>query len=139
MFLISFWQVLVFLIAFLSSKRAKNEGELGIIHGKARLQLNYMKNPSFRELQSLCQINQVCKEENQRRNITLTNFATTCKIFARQKKISQPFFTNCEIFASHAKCQKEYKLQDREQDCENFISHPVRNFASFAKILLCNF
>ena len=97
---ISFWQVLMFLIAFLSLKQAKNEGEPDIIHGKARLKLNYMNNPSFGKLQSLFQINQVCKEENQRRNITLTNFATTCKIFARQKKISQPFFTNCEIFAS---------------------------------------
>ena len=93
MFLIGFWQVLMFLIAFLSLKQAKNEEELGIIHGKARLKLNYMKNPSFGELQSLCQINQVCKEENQRRNLTLKNFAITCKIFARQKKFSQPPFS----------------------------------------------
>ena len=50
MLLISFWKVLMFLIAFLSLKQAKNEGELGIVHGKARLKLNYMKNPSFREL-----------------------------------------------------------------------------------------
>ena len=82
MLLIIFWQVLMFLIAFLSLKQAKNEGEPDIIHGKARLKLNYMKNPSFGELQSLCQINQVCKEENQRRNLTLKNFATTCEIFA---------------------------------------------------------
>ena len=82
----------MFLIAFLSLKQAKNEGELGIIHGKARLKLNYMKNPSFGELQTLCQINQVCKEENQRRNLTLKNFATTCDIFTRRKKFSQlPF------------------------------------------------
>ena len=100
MLLIIFWQVLMFLIAFLSLKQAKNEGELVIIHGKARLKLNYMKNPSFGELQSLCQINQVCKEENQRRNLTLKNFATTCESFARQKKISQPPFTNCKIFSS---------------------------------------
>ena len=50
MLLISFWQVLMFFIAFLSLKQAKNEGELGLIHGKARLKLNYMKNPSFGEL-----------------------------------------------------------------------------------------
>ena len=92
MLLISFWQVLMFLIAFCSLKQAKNEGELGIIHGKARLKLNYMKNPSFGELSSLCQINQVCKEENQRRNLTLKNLASYCEIFARQKGISQPFF-----------------------------------------------
>ena len=100
MLLISFWQVLMFLIAFWSLKQAKNEGELGIIHGKARLKLNYMKNPSFGELQSLFQINQVCKEENQRRNLTLKNFATTYEIFSRQKEISQPLFTTCKIFAT---------------------------------------
>ena len=104
MLLISFWQVLMFLIAFLSLKQAKNEGELGIIHGKARLKLNYMKNPSFGELQSLYQINQVCKEENQRRNLTLKNFATTCEIFTRQKKILQPlakFLKDKRKFRNH--------------------------------------
>ena len=29
--------------------------------------------------------------------------------------------------------QKEYKLQDREQNCEKLISHPMQNFASLAK------
>ena len=100
MLLISFWQVLMFLIAFWSLKQAKNEEKLGIIHGKARLKLNYMKNPSFGELQSLCQINQVCKEENQRRNLTLKNFTTTCEIFARQKKFLQPPFITCENFVA---------------------------------------
>ena len=93
MLLISFSKVLMFLIAFLSLKQAKNEGELGIIHGKVRLKLNYIKNPSFGELQTLCQINQVCKEESQRRNLTLMNFT-------RQKKISQPLFTTFEIFTT---------------------------------------
>ena len=37
----------MFLIVFLSLKQAKNEGELGIVHGKIRLNLNYTKNPSF--------------------------------------------------------------------------------------------
>ena len=101
MLLISFWQVLVLLIAFLSLKQAKNKGELGIVHGKARLKLNYIKNPSFGELRSLFQINQVCKEENQRRNLTFNNFAT-----------------RCEIFASLRITQEEYKLHDKEQGCE---------------------
>ena len=35
-----------------------------------------MKNPSLKDLQSLFQINQVRKEENQRRNLTSNNFAT---------------------------------------------------------------
>ena len=76
MLLINFWLVLVFLVVFLSLKQVKNEGELGIVHGKARLKLNYMKNSSFGELRSLCQINQVCKEKNQKRNLTVENFAT---------------------------------------------------------------
>ena len=100
MLLINFWQVLMFLIAFWSLKQAKDERVLDIIHGKTRLKLNYMKNPSFGELRRLCQIKQVCKEENQRRNLTLKNFATTREIFARQKEISQPLFTTCENFAT---------------------------------------
>ena len=47
MLLISFWQVLMFLIVFLSLKKGKNEGELGVVHGKTRLMLNYTKNLSF--------------------------------------------------------------------------------------------
>ena len=115
MLLISFWQVLMFLIVFLSLKQAKNEGELGIVHGKARLKLNYTNNPSLGELRSLCQINQVCKDENQRMNLTFMNFATPCEIFASlriaQEGISQAlrnqslaklmnFATPCEIFAT---------------------------------------
>ena len=44
-----------------------------------------MKNPSLGELRSLCQFNQVSKEENQRRNLTFisfTSYLSTCKIFA---------------------------------------------------------
>ena len=124
MLLISFWQVLMFFfIAFWSLKQAKNEGELGIIHGKARLKLNYMKNPSFGELQSLFRINQVCKEENQRSNLTLKNFATRCQIFVSQKEISQPLFTLAKF------------LQDRRKFCNLFsflrnFSKPEENFAT---------
>ena len=103
MLLISFWQVLMFLIAFLSLKQAKNEGELGIIHGKARLKLNYMKNSSFRELRSLCQINQVCKEENQRRNLTLKNFATSfhhLRNFCKPEEIFATPFQHCKNFTT---------------------------------------
>ena len=35
-----------------------------------------MKNPSLEEFRSLCLINQVNKEENQRRDLTSNNFAT---------------------------------------------------------------
>ena len=121
MLLISFWQDLVFLIAFLSLKQAKNEGELGIVHGKARLKLNYMKNSSFRELRNLCQINQVCKEENQRRNLTFMNFTTPCEIFSSlqiaQEGILQALW-NWWILQPLAK-----------------FSQARRNFASLAKLM----
>ena len=75
-----------------------------------------MKNPSFGELQSLCQISQVCKEENQRRNLTLKKFRITfhhlqkfhitfhhlrkfCSHLFHLQKFRITFFT-CEIFAS---------------------------------------
>ena len=147
MLLISFWQVLMFLIAFWSLKQAKNEGELGIIHGKARLKLNCMKNPSFGELQSLCQINQVCKEENQRKNLTLKNFATTCEIFAATCKIFVATFSlakfshllfhlrnfrisffTCEIFASLFTCEI---FASPLQHYENFATpFPIVKFRS---------
>ena len=83
---------------------------------QSKLKLKHMKNPSFAELPSLFQINQVWKEENQRRNLTSSNFAWLC-----------------EIFAKHVKCPKGDKLQDREQGYEEWISHPVWNFASLVK------
>ena len=89
---------------------------------QSKLKLKHMKNPRFGKLCSLFQINQVCKDENQRRNLTSSNFAWLCQIFVK-----------------HVKCQKEYKLQDREQDYERWISNPVQNFASLAKFVLCNF
>ena len=97
-----------------------------------------MKNPSLGELRSLFQINQVCKEENQRRNLTSNNFAWLCK-----------------IFASLRNTQEECMLQDREQGHEELISQPCEtvknefrklakpklkkmNFAIPRKISLCN-
>ena len=106
MLLISFWLILVFLIVFLSLKQAKNEEELGIIHGKARLKLNYMKSPSFGRAskpfpnQSSMQGIESEKESNTEefrnplRNFCKIegNFTTSfhsCEIFTSQKKISQ--------------------------------------------------
>ena len=95
MLLIKFWQVLMFLIAFLSLKQAKNERELGLVYGKARLKPNYTKNPSLGELRSLCQINQVYKEEKQRRNLTFKNFATLCEL--PKKEFRKPCKTKDEF------------------------------------------
>ena len=94
---------------FYHLKQVKNEGELGIVHGKARLKLIYTKNPSFGRAskpflnQPSIQGRKSEKESNihefhnpmrnilklancPRRNFTslvkLMNFATPCKIFA---------------------------------------------------------
>ena len=104
------------LIAFLSLKRAKNEGEVGIFHGKARLKLNYTNNPSFGELRSLFQINQVCKEENHRRNLTSSNFAWLCETPKGVQAVRQrarPWKMN---FAPCAKFRKpcETKIEENE-------------------------
>ena len=53
-----------------------------------------MKNSSLGELRSLCQFNQVSKEENQRRNLTFINFAS--------------YLSTCET-------GEEFVLQDRDQ------------------------
>ena len=141
MLLISFWQVLMFLIAFRSLKQAKNEGKLGVVHGKARLKLNYTKNPSLGELRSLFQINQVCKEENQRRNLTFMKFASTCEIFASlwiaQEGISQALWNRGGISQPLAKCLQARrnftsltKLMNFSNPCEIFAT-PCKIFATF--------
>ena len=66
MFLIKLWQVLEFLIAFLSPKQSKIEGELYVNHEKAngssfigRIQALELSSP-------LSKLNQECKEVKQR-------------------------------------------------------------------------
>ena len=72
-----------------------------------------MKNPSLGKLRGLCQINQVSKEENQRKNLTST--------------ISQPTFQPCEMANRSACCRTE-----SEQSSRNFASpfSPCEIFAS---------
>ena len=136
----------MFLIAFLSLKQAKNEGELGIIHGKARLKLNYMKNPSFREFQSLCQISQVCNEENQRRNLTLKKFLITfhhlrnfCSHLFHLRKFRITFFT-CEFFSSPFPLTKflqlHFSLGKSSCNLQIFCTDSVRFLPSD---ILCNY
>ena len=48
-----------------------------------------MKNPSLGELRSLFQINQVSKEENQRRNLTSKNFATHLSALQKFRKLAK--------------------------------------------------
>ena len=71
-----------------------------------------MKNPSLGKLRSLCQINQVHKEENQRRNLTCNNFAQPCK-----------------TFASLRNSQKECNLKNRERTVLKEFRSPLWNFA----------
>ena len=102
---------------------------------QSKLKLNYMKNPSFVELCSLCQINQVCKEENQRRNLTSNNFAWLCEIFSSLLNAKRN--TSCRTESKtlenefHILCEISQAL--RNQNWGKSISHPVRNFASIAK------
>ena len=124
MFLISFWQVLVFLIAFFIIKTSQEWGRILCSPWQSKLKLKHMKNPSFGALCNLWQANQVCKEENKRRNLTSSNFAWLC-----------------EIFAKHVKCPKGDKLQDKEQYFRKWISQALRNqswgkWISLAPILL---
>ena len=106
----------MFFIAFWSLSQAKNEGELGIVHCKARLKLNYTKNPSLGELRSLFQINQVWKEENQWRNLTFMNFATPCELPKKEFRKS---------------CESEGQFFNPLQN----FRKPRRNFASVAKLM----
>ena len=103
-----------------------------------------MKNPSLGEIRSLCQINQVCKEENQRRNLTFNNFAWLCEILQ-----------DCEIPKRSACCRIETKAMKNEfcnlakfsQPCEivknkfyNLAKPKLKkmNFATPCEIPLCN-
>ena len=119
--------------SFLIIKMSQEWGRILYSPWQIKLKLKHMKNPSFRELRSLFQINQVCKEENQRRNLTSSNFAWQCKMPKRR--------TSCRIESKTVK-NEFYTLWETSQALRNWgkwISHPVRNFASFAKVLLCNF
>ena len=110
MLLISFWQVLMFLIAFRSLKQAKNKGELGIVHGKARLKLNYTKNPSFgRASKPLPKQPSMQRRESEKESNTeefrspLQNFRKPEEIFATPFQPCENFATPyqpCEIFAT---------------------------------------
>ena len=135
MLLISFWQVLMFLIVFLSLKQAKNEGELGIVHGKARLKLNYTNNPSLGELRSLCQINQVCKEENQRRNLTFNNFPTPCEM--PKKEFCKPCETKDEENEFRTLCEILQAL--RKSSCVIFRYFCTDSVRFLSQDILCNY
>ena len=46
---------------------------------QSKIKLRHIKVPSFGKLYSLCQVNQACKEEKQRRNLPPSNFARLCE------------------------------------------------------------
>ena len=71
-----------------------------------------MKNPSLGELRSLYQINQVSKEDNQRRNLASINFVShlsTCEIFA------SPFFNLLNWWGVHPIGQRANKAEGISQ------------------------
>ena len=62
-----------------------------------------MKNPSFGELRSLFQANQVCKEENQRRNLTPSYFEWLCEMSKGAQAAEQIARLRKMNFAPYAK------------------------------------
>ena len=62
----------MFLIAFLSLKQAKNEGELCIVHGKPSWSSNTWRIQALELRNPLPKPNQECKEEIRERNLTWT-------------------------------------------------------------------
>ena len=95
-----------------------------------------MKNPSLGELQSLCQINQVSKEENQRRNLTSKNFATHLSALQKFRKLAK------WLRRLHAVGQKANKAEGISQVpfcLAKFSQTPfnlakgIRNFCKLAK------
>ena len=135
--------------SFLIIKTSQEWGRTLCSPWQSKLKLNYMKNPSFVELRSLFQINQVCKEENQRRNLTSNNFAWLCEIFAslqnakrstscrtESKTLENEFRILCEISQALKWISKplaKFSQALRNQNWGKSISHPVRNFASIVK------
>ena len=128
----------MFLIAFLSLKQAKNERELGLVYGKARLKPNYTKNPSLGELRSLCQINQVCKEEKQRRNLTFKNFATLCEL--PKKEFRKPCETENEFRNPLRNFRKPIEISQalRNQSRGKSILQPLMKFSQALRNLPIN-
>ena len=100
---------------------------------QSKLKLNYIKNPSFGELRHLFQINQVCKEENQRRNLTSNNFAWLYEIFASLRNAKRS--TSCRIESKTL--ENEFRILceilQALQNWGKWISHPIQNFASISK------
>ncbi|WJZ84481.1 hypothetical protein VitviT2T_004084 [Vitis vinifera] len=79
---------------------------------------------------ALCQANQVCKEENQRRNLATSNFSRLCEIkrsFNSCKTESRnelkKFCTLCEI--SHTMRNQDSTMKEFRTLCETL--HGMRN------------
>ena len=118
-----------------------------------------MKNPSLGNLQSLCQINQVSKEENQRRNLTSNNFTThllalqngqeECMLQDRErtklKEFRKPFFLLQNFCTPFLPCEtgecelrKACETTTEEKQFRNPI-FALRIFRNLVKFPLCNF
>ena len=69
-----------------------------------------MKNQSFGKVYSLFQINQVCNDENQGRNLTSINFGWLC-----------------EIFAYHAKCKRSTSCRTKSKAQENVFHNLAKS------------
>ena len=88
-----------------------------------------MKNPSLGKLRSLCQINQLHKEENQERNLTWNNFAQPCKMPKRSASCRtenelcwRNFATPCKIFSRPFPLRKIHNLVKPKLKKMNFAT-----------------
>ena len=143
MLLISFWQVLVFLVAFLSLKQTKSEGEFCAIHDNASWSSNAWKFWALEHFIAFAKLGNRLPSQSEMQGRKTEKEIQHVAISHGYAKFSHSYAKFSHGYAKFSQsmrnAQKEYKLQDREQDCEELILHPVQNFANLAKILLCNF
>ena len=111
--------------SFLRIKTSQEWGRTLCSPWQSKLKLNYMKNPSFVELRSLFQINQVCKEENQRRNLTSNNFAWLCEIFASLRNAKRN--TSCRTESKTL--ENEFRILCEISQALKWISKPLAKFS----------
>ena len=128
MLLISFWQVLVFLVAIWSLKQAKNEGEVCVVHGKVswssitwRIQALELHSPIPRQ-SSMQGRESEKKSSNQEFRIAceIKRSFKSCRI--ESKNEWKKFHTLCEILHTMRNLLRQQR-----------ISHTMPNLAWYTK------
>ena len=119
-----------------------------ILHSpwKSKLKLKHMKNPSFGELHSLFQINQACKEENQRSNIhpTISHGYAKFSQSMRNAKRSTSYMTEskpCQTKAKKNEFRTLYQILQtlRKSSCVIFRYFCTDSVRFLSRDILCNY